>query len=251
MEKPFLSVVVPAYNEAERIPLTLLDMDKRLSEAGFSYEILVVNDGSKDNTAEIVEKMAQTIQHLTLINNQKNQGKGGVVRDGMLAAKGQYRIFTDADNSTSIDQFEGMLPFFEETAEGRKYDVVIGSRAVKGAHLEPPQPFYRRILGRVSNLIIQAVNLPGIWDSQCGFKCFTAEAAERVFTLSRVNGWGFDIEILALARSLGFRVKEMPVRWVNDAASHVKLSAYLKVFVENVKIRYWLIIGSYQVESNP
>jgi dolichyl-phosphate beta-glucosyltransferase len=246
MEVPFLSVIVPAYNEAERIPLTLLDMDKRLSEATFSYEILVINDGSKDKTAEIVEKMAKTIPHLVLINNEKNQGKGGVVRDGMLAAKGQYRIFTDADNSTSIEQFEKMLPFF---ADG--YEVVIGSRAVKGAHLEPAQPFYRRILGRVSNLIIQAVNLPGIWDTQCGFKAFTAEAAERIFPLTKINGWGFDIEALALARSLGYRIKEVPVHWVNDAASHVKLSAYLKVFVENVKIRVWLIIGSYKVESKP
>jgi dolichyl-phosphate beta-glucosyltransferase len=246
MEAPFLSVVVPAYNEAERIPLTLLDMDKHLSRANFSYEILVVNDGSKDKTAEIVEKMTKTIPHLVLINNEKNQGKGGVVRDGMLAAKGQYRIFTDADNSTSIDQFEKMLSFF-----GEGYEVVIGSRAIKGANLEPAQPFYRQILGRVSNLIIQAVNLPGIWDTQCGFKAFTAEAAERIFPLTKINGWGFDIEALSLARSLGYRVKEVPVRWVNDAASHVKLSAYLKVFVENVKIRFWLIIGRYKVESKP
>lgn len=246
MEAPFLSVIVPAYNEAERIPLTLLDMDKHLSEADFSYEIIVVNDGSKDKTAEIVEKMAQTIPHLTLINNEKNQGKGGVVRDGMLAAKGQYRIFTDADNSTSIDQFEHMLPFLKEG-----YEVVIGSRAVKGAKLEPPQPLYKQLLGRMSNLVIQAMNLPGIWDSQCGFKAFDAEAAERIFPLTKVNGWGFDIEVLALARSLGYRVKEIPVRWVNDTASHVRLSAYLKVFVENVKIRLWLIIGAYKVESKP
>lgn len=245
METPFLSIIVPAYNEAERVPLTLLDIDKRLSEADFSYEILVVNDGSTDNTAEIVSKMAKTIPHLVLIDNKKNQGKGGAVRDGMLAAKGQYRIFTDADNSTSIDQFEPMLPFFKDG-----YEVVIGSRAVKGARLTPPQPFHRRILGRVSNLIIQAVNVPGIWDTQCGFKAFTAEAARRIFPLSRINGWGFDIELLALARSLGFRVREMPVHWVNDTASHVKLSAYLKVFIENVKIRAWLIIGRYSVESN-
>lgn len=246
MSNPFLSIIVPAYNEAERIPLTLLDMDKRLSEANFSYEILVVNDGSTDKTAEVVAKMAETIPHLRLIDNPKNQGKGGVVRDGMLAAKGQYRIFTDADNSTSIDQFEPMLPFFKEGCE-----VVIGSRAVKGAKQEPAQPFYRQLLGRAANIIIQIVNMPGIWDTQCGFKAFTAEAAERIFPLTRINGWGFDIEALALAQSLGYRIKEMPVHWVNDAASHVKLSAYLKVFIENVKIRAWLILGSYRVESNP
>ena len=240
IREPFLSVVIPAYNEAERIPLTLLDIDKKLSTVSFPYEIIVVNDGSTDKTAEVVEKMAKTIPHLTLVDNAKNQGKGGVVRDGMRAAKGKYRIFTDADNSTSIDQFEPMLPFFKDG-----YDVVIGSRAVKGAHLEPPQPFYRRLLGRMSNLVIQLVNVPGIWDTQCGFKAFTAEAADAIFAKTRVNGWGFDIEVLALARSLGYRIKEMPVRWVNDAASHVKMSAYLKVFVENVRIRWWLITGVY------
>lgn len=244
MESTFLSVVVPAYNEAERIPLTLIDMDKRLSDATFAYEIIVVNDGSTDNTAEVVQKMSETIPRLILIDNAKNQGKGGVVRDGMLAAKGKYRIFTDADNSTSIDQFENMLPFFKEG-----YEVVIGSRAVKGAKLSPPQPFYRQLLGRMSNIIIQIVNVPGIWDTQCGFKCFTAEAAERIFKKTRVNGWGFDIEALALARAMGYRVKEMPVTWVNDAASHVKMSAYLKVFVENVKIRYWLMTGAYGLKS--
>jgi hypothetical protein len=137
-----------------------------------------------------------------------------------------------------------MLPFFEEG-----YEVVIGSRAVKGARLEPPQPFYRQLLGRMSNLIIQVVNVPGIWDTQCGFKAFTAEAAERIFPKARINGWGFDIEALALARALGYRIKEMPVVWVNDAASHVKMSAYLKVFLENVKIRYWLIVGAYHLNS--
>jgi dolichyl-phosphate beta-glucosyltransferase len=243
---PFLSIIIPAYNEAERIPLTLLDMDKRLAEAGFSYEILVVNDGSTDTTVDIVEKMTKAIPHLKLLNDKKNQGKGGVVRQGMLAAKGIYRIFSDADNSTSIDQFEKMLPFFKEG-----YEVVIGSRAARGAQLDPPQPFYKELLGRLSNLIIQLVNLPGIWDSQCGFKALTAEAAERIFSQTRINGWGFDIEVLALARSFGYRVKEVPVHWVNDLGSHVKLSAYLKVFIENVKIRWWLMLGSYKPAPKP
>ncbi|MFH1246277.1 MAG: dolichyl-phosphate beta-glucosyltransferase [Candidatus Liptonbacteria bacterium] len=240
MDKPLLSIIIPAYNEADRIPHTILDTDKRLSEKDWSYEILVLNDGSKDATADIVRKMAKTIKNLNLVDNIENQGKGGVVKQGMLLARGKYRLFTDADNSTTVDQFEKMLPYFEEG-----YDVVIGSRSIPGSTLEPAQPFYRRILGWGSNLIIQAVNVPGIWDTQCGFKAVTEEAAEAIFNKTKIAGWGFDIEMLALARALGYRIKEVPVHWVNDVSSHVKLSAYLKVFVENVKIRWWIMRGSY------
>lgn len=242
--KPFLSIIIPAYNEAERLPLTLVDMDKRLSGAKYSYEIIVVNDGSTDSTAEIIRKMSPAIKNLRLIDNRVNQGKGGVVKQGMLLAKGEYRLFTDADNSTTIDHFDKMLPYF--SPEGAEtYDVVIGSRAVRGSKLEPAQPFYRQLLGKLSNIIIQIVNVPGIWDTQCGFKCFTEKSAEEIFAVSKVNGWGFDIEALALARHFGYKIKEMPVHWVNDAKSHVKMSAYLKTFAENVKIRWWIISGAY------
>lgn len=244
MVKPYLSVIIPAYNEAERLPLTLIDIDRILSKAGYPYEILVVNDGSTDNMADIVRKMAETIKNLNLIDNKVNQGKGGVVRQGMLLAKGQYRLFTDADNSTSIDQFNNMVPYFSQG-----YDVVIGSRAVKGSKLEPAQPFYKQLLGKGSNIIIQIVNLPGIWDTQCGFKAFSEEAAEKIFSKTKINGWGFDIETLALARRLGYRIKEMPVRWVNNALSHVKLFAYLETFWENVKIRWWILTDAYGIRS--
>lgn len=244
MTKPYLSVIIPAYNEAERLPLTLIDIDRILSKAEYSYEILAVNDGSTDNTADVVRKMADTIKNLKLIDNNINQGKGGVVRQGMLLAKGQYRLFTDADNSTSIAQFDNMLPYFSQGC-----DVVIGSRAVRGSKLEPAQPFYKQLLGKLANLIIQAVNLPGIWDTQCGFKAFTEKAAEDIFSKAKVNGWGFDIEILALARRLGYRIKEIPVRWVNNALSHVKLSAYLKTFLENVKIRWWIWTDKYEIQN--
>lgn len=242
--KPYLSVIIPAYNEAERLPLTLIDIDRILSRANYSYEILVVNDGSTDNTADIVRKMADTIKNLKLIDNNINQGKGGVVRQGMLLAKGQYRLFTDADNSTSIDQFDKMIPYF-----GEGYDVVIGSRAVKGSRLEPAQPFYKQLLGKGSNIIIQIVNVPGIWDTQCGFKAFSEEAAEKIFSKTKINGWGFDIEALALARCFNYRIKEIPVRWVNSALSHVRMSAYLKTFWENVKIRWWIWTDKYEIRN--
>ncbi len=247
MARPYLSIIIPAYNEAQRIPKTLLDIDRRLEHAPYSYEIIVVNDGSRDNTAEVAEKMKKAVRNLKLIDNAENKGKGGAVRQGMLIAGGAVRLFTDADNATSIDQFDQMMPFFKEG-----YAVVIGSRAVKGAKLDPPEPLVRQLAGKVGNIIIQAVlGLWGVWDTQCGFKAFTAEAAQRVFEASRVAGWGFDAEALALARAMGYRMKEVPVRWVNDTRSHVKASAYLEVLGETIAIRWRLSRGAYGPLGGP
>lgn len=243
-QKPFLSVVIPAYNEAERIPGTLIDIDKRLSGKDFSYEILVVNDGSTDATADVVTRLATTVKNLKLVDNKINQGKGGVVKQGMLLAQGEYRLFMDADNATSIDQFERMLPKFKEGCS-----VVIGSRGIHGAKLDPPEPWFRQIPGKMGNLLIQALLLPGIKDTQCGFKAFTADAAEAVFPKLRVARWGFDVESLSLAKRLGFKIGEVPVHWINVAGSHIGLSAYLQVLEETFKIRWWLWTGAYGLRA--
>jgi dolichyl-phosphate beta-glucosyltransferase len=240
MSQPYLSIIVPAYNEAERIPQTLFAMDKQLATAPYSYEIFVVNDGSTDNTAGIVRNMTKLIRNLKLIDLRGNVGKGGAVRQGMLLSSGTIRLFTDADNSTSIDQFETMMPFFKDG-----YEVVIGSRAVRGAKLDPPEPFFRQVVGKGLNLLVQALLLPGIWDTQCGFKAFTEEAAVKVFTPSQIGGWGFDVEVLALAKKFGYRVKEMPVRWVDDRRSHVKFSAGLQFLRDVAMIRWKLWRGGY------
>jgi len=240
--KPFLSVIIPAYNEAKRLSLTLIDIDRHLSKAEYSYEIIVDNDGSTDATADVVKRFSHLIKNLRLIENKENYGKGFVVRQGMLQAKGNWRLFTDADNSTSIDQFEKMLPFFKEG-----YEVVIGSRAVKGAILDPPQPWYKRILGRFSNWLIQILLLPGIKDSQCGFKCFSEEAAEKIFSLAKIDRWGFDMEILALAKKLGYKIKEIPVIWKNDLRSAVKFGDYFSTFKDLLKITCWLKRNKYQL----
>ncbi len=242
--KPYLSIIIPAYNEAKRIPQTLIDIDYRLENASFSYEIIVVDDGSKDATVEIVKKLSETIKNLKLIANEENKGKGGVVKQGMLSANGTIRLFMDADNSTSIDQFFQMIDYFKQG-----YDVVFGSRDIKGAKLEPPQPFYRRVLGDIGNLIIQILLLPGIKDTQCGFKAFTEEAAQKIFSLTKINRWAFDVEALALAKHLGFKIKEVPIVWRNDSESKVKLSSYLQVFVEVVKIRMWLWKDEYKIKD--
>jgi dolichyl-phosphate beta-glucosyltransferase len=237
----YLSVIIPAYNEAERIPKTLLAMDAYLSRVNYPYEIVVVNDGSRDATADVVRNMTKVVKNLKLVDIKENHGKGSVVQHGMLAAKGDVRLFMDADNSTSVDQFENMIPFLKEG-----YGVVIGSRAVSGAKLTPPEPFYRQLIGKALNLVVQAMVLPGVWDTQCGFKAYTAEAAEKIFGVSKVSTWGFDVETLALARRFGYRIKEIPVRWVNDTRSHVKFSGGLQFLRDIARIRWWLWTGAYQ-----
>ncbi|OGG42921.1 hypothetical protein A3G50_01385 [Candidatus Jorgensenbacteria bacterium RIFCSPLOWO2_12_FULL_42_11] len=229
--KPFLSVIIPTYNEAKRLPLTLIDVDKHLSAVGYDYEIIVVDDGSKDATIDIAKRLSHLIKNLRIIENEKNHGKGWVVRQGMLEAKGQWRLFMDADNATSADQFQKMMPYLAD------YQIIIGSRDVKGAKLVPPQPFYKRFLGNAGNIIIQILLLPGLWDTQCGFKCFSEEAAEKIFRLMKTNRWAFDVEALVLGKKFGYKIKEIPVVWVNDIHSKVKFSSYFQFLWEILKIR--------------
>jgi dolichyl-phosphate beta-glucosyltransferase len=238
----YLSVIIPAYNEAERIPTTLLAVDAYLSKQTYPYEILVVNDGSRDATGEIVVKMAKFIKYLRLIDIKENHGKGSVVQAGILATKGDIRLFMDADNSTSIDHVEAMLPFFRDG-----YGVVIGSRSIKGARLEPPESPLRRAAGLFLNIFfVETLLLPGIRDTQCGFKAYTAEAAEEIFGVAKVRTWGFDVETLALAKKFGYTIKEVPVRWVNDVRSRVRFSGGLQFLRDIIKIRWWLWIGAYR-----
>lgn len=242
MPKPHLSVIIPAYNEESRISLTLIDIDKHLRKADYDYEIIAVNDGSKDNTADVIKRFLPLIKNLKFIDNPQNKGKGGVVKQGMLAARGEIRLFTDADNSTSIDHFDKMRQWFNQG-----YDVVICSRDARGSIIEPPRPWHKTVFGNLGNLFIQALLLPGIWDTQCGFKAFTEEAALKIFPLQKINRWGFDVEILALAKKSGCKIKEIPARWIDNPFSHVKLSAYLQVLWETIKIRWWLWTNAYKL----
>ncbi len=237
-----LSVVIPAYNEEKRLPKTLKEVDKYLSAQDYHYEIVVVNDGSKDKTAEVVRKEIVHIKNLRLINNKENKGKGYVVRQGLLEARGDYRLFTDADNSTPIDQIEKCWPEFE-----KGFDIVVGSRDVKGAVLDPPQPFLRRFLGDGFKIYRKLVaDLWEIEDTQCGFKCFKKEAAENVLPLGRIDRFAFDPEILLIAKKLGYKIKEVPVYWKNDPQSKVKASSVIKMALDLIKLRINLLKNVYQ-----
>jgi len=236
-----LSVIIPAYNEEKRLPKTLKEIDKYLKVQSYDYEIIVVNDGSKDKTGEVVNRLKPEIKNLKLIDNKINQGKGAVVKQGMLEAKGDFRIFTDADNSTSLDQIEKMWPYFNEG-----YDVVIGSRDAKGAVLDPPQNFFRRFVGdgfRIFRKII--VGLWNIQDTQCGFKAFTKKAAQTIFPKCKINRFAFDPEILIIAKQLGFKIKEIPVYWKNDPDSKVKFKSMIKMASDLFKIRWNMIKNKY------
>ena len=237
-------MIIPAYNEAKRLPLTLVDVDKKLPEMDFDYEIIVVDDGSTDETAEIAEKFKPLIKNLRIVNYGGNRGKGYAVKYGMLQAKGEVRLFMDADNSTTVDQFARMQLYFAEGAS-----VVIGSRSIRGAKLNPPQPLHKRIMGKLGNLFIQALAVPGIWDTQCGFKALSAAAAEDIFRRTRIERWAFDVEMLALARKLGYEIKEVPVIWINDTRSHVKLTSYFKVLLDTVKVGWRIRRGYYDRET--
>lgn len=237
----YLSIIIPAYNEENRLPATLREIDKYLSKQNYDYEIIVVNDGSKDKTADAVNSLIPEIKNLRLIDNKENHGKGYVVRQGMLEAKGRYRIFTDADNSTSIDQIEKMLSEFEKGQE-----IIIGSRDIKGAVISNPQPVWRIILGNIFNLIVQLVSgLWGIWDTQCGFKGFTKKATEDIFPKCKINRFAFDPEILVIAKKLGYSIKEIPVIWINNPESKVGFKNMIKMLLEVFQIKWNLIRRQY------
>ncbi len=239
--KIHLSVVVPAYNEQNRLPKTLREIEKYLKTQSYDWEIVVVNDGSKDNTSQVVKELLSEIENLRLVDNKENHGKGYVVKQGMLEAKGKYRVFTDADNSTSIDQVEKMWPEFE-----KGYDIIIGSRDIKGAVLSVPQTWLRRRIGDIFNLLVQITcGLWGIWDTQCGFKGFTEKATEDIFPKCRIDRFAFDPEILVIAKKMGYKIKEIPVTWINDPESKVKLKSMIKMAVDLLKIRKNLIIKKY------
>lgn len=238
--RPFLSVIIPAYNEERRIGKTLEAVAGYLLTKPWQSEVIVVSDGSTDKTVEVAQSFGVLHPFLRVIHNRDNHGKGYVVRQGMLEAKGELRLFTDADNATPIEELEKLLPHIKTSAAESQYDVVIGSIGLRESRVERAESIARVIAGKVGNLIIQTFAVPGIHDTQRGFKLFTAAAAEKIFPKARIDRWGFDVEALALARKFKFVVKEVAIRWIHDPESKVKASAYMQVLLEVFKIRWWL-----------
>ena len=237
-----LSIIVPAYNEEQRLPPTLERLHAFLSQQPMRYEIIVVDDGSKDETCRVVEEHAQRIPHLRLVRQLPNKGKGAAVRLGMLSARGQIRVMCDADCSMPPEQ----LPRLLAPIVACKAQIAIGSRYAEGAKTDVKQPFYRVIWSRLCNKVIQRSLVPGIRDTQCGFKAFTAEAARDLFKRATINGWAFDLEILALATRRGYDIAEIGVEWKDDNRSRINpLKDMWKVIREALIIRRNLKSGVY------
>jgi len=235
-----LSVIIPAYNEAKRLPTTLRAVVGYLKRQPYTWEVAVVDDGSKDATAQVVKEAGEAEPRVQLLQYGGNRGKGYAVRYGMQHVAGKHRLFMDADNSTTLDHTEKFWPYFK-----RGYDIVIGSRDVAGADIAVHQPWWKEKLGDLGNLWVRFWAVRKIYDTQAGFKMFRDYAATAVFPYLTLDRWGFDVEALAVAQRRGFRIYEHPIRWVNDPDSKVNTKAYFDVLIEVVRVRLNIWRGVY------
>lgn len=236
-----LTIVIPAYNEQLRLPATLDIIARYAAASGRCAEILVVDDGSTDGTAGVVERSEGAIPGLRLIRNPGNRGKGYAVRHGMLAAQGEWILFTDADLSTPIEELEKLF----DAARAENAAVVIGSRALRRELIEIRQPLGRELSGRMFNLLMRGLTGLNIHDTQCGFKLYRRDAAEAIFRRQILDGFSFDVEDLVIANRHGFKVAEVPVRWRNAEGTRVRLVNGLQAFGDLWTIRKHLWAGRY------
>ena len=239
--RPRYSIIIPAYNESARVGATLERVLAYATEQGWDAEVIAVDDGSRDNTAEVIRGYAQHDSRLRLLQNPGNRGKGYSIRNGMLQGRGEILLFSDADLSSPIEEADKL---FAEIAQGA--DIAIGSRWLR-SHLQTQrQPIYRQLFGRVFNLMLRITLGLNFRDTQCGFKAFTCRAAQLIFPLQRIERWGFDPELLYLARKFGLKVAEVPVAWAHCEGTRINpLRDAPQMFGEMLKIRWNALSGKY------
>jgi dolichyl-phosphate beta-glucosyltransferase len=229
-----LSIVIPAYNEEQRLPRTIEQIERYLDGRRLDYELIIVDDGSSDGTRQVMDAAAQRNGKIRLEALPANRGKGRALATGVGVAKGDEVLVTDADLSTPIEELEKL-----EAALKAGAGVAIGSRAVKGSQIEIPQPIYRVLMGKVFNLIVQVVLLPGVWDTQCGFKLFRADVAHPVFAALTTDGFGYDPEVLYLAKRSGVTIAEVPVVWRHSAPTKVlPIRSSIDMFKHVVRVKF-------------
>jgi len=237
-----LSIIIPARNESKRIGTTLTSIAEYLPRQNYNSEVIVVDNASTDDTSDAALAFSGRIKNLSIVHEPRG-GKGYAVSAGMLAAKGDLKIFMDADNATDINQLDKLLPYIE-----KGYDVVIGSIAAPGAIISKTErePAWRVALGKMGNLIIRTLAVPGIYDTQRGFKLFTAKAADEIFPRLRIFKWTFDVEVLAIARARGYQVKEVPIEWRHDPDSRLNAWAYPQALRDAVVVAWRRLAGRYR-----
>jgi dolichyl-phosphate beta-glucosyltransferase len=238
---PQYSIVIPAYNESARIGRALAEVLRTLDEQHWDAEVLVVNDGSTDNTAAIVESFVARDQRVRLLQNGTNRGKGYSVRNGLLHSGGNIVMFTDADLSSPMPEAERLFAAIRDGA-----DVAIGSRWLQTSRQTIHQPLYRQFFGRCFNVVTRMIMRLPFADTQCGFKAFRRNAAQTIFQLQRIERWGFDPEILFIALKRGYNIREVPVTWGHDERSRMSyLRDGLKMLEELIYVRWNSLIGVY------
>lgn len=233
-EVPDLSVVVPAYNEERRLPAAMAEVMPYLEARRQSFEVVLVDDGSTDGTLLQMRAAEALSPAVRIVALPANRGKGRALAEGVCASRGRCVLVSDTDFSTPISELDKLAGPLLAGA-----DVVIGSRAKRGAQVERSQPFYRVLMGKTFNLIVQALILPGIWDTQCGFKLFRGDAARSLFAELTIDGFGYDVDVLYRARRRGLRITEVPVRWINSRESKVSpLSSSFEMLRDVVRLRF-------------
>ena len=244
--KPYLSVIIPAYNEGGRkgkeLRKNLGDIAKYLGEKEISYEVVAVSDGSKDNTVDVFNEYKGTIKNLVVVDRKQNRGKWYSVREGYMKAKGEYRLLTDADGATDIENLKDFWPLMEKGE-----DIIIGSRDLKAAKILKHQPKWKEMLGDMGNLLIQfLMGLRGIDDTQCGFKVFSEKAVKDIVPQMKVDRWGGDFEMLMLAKKKRYKINEIPVVWVDAGQSLVGVKGYIRTLTELFQVKWRMITGQYK-----
>jgi len=247
--KPYLTVVIPAYNEEPNfVKGTLEEVPEYLEKQNYAYEVLIVNDGSTDKTAQLADEFAKKHKNIRVIKNP-HEGKAETVKKGVEEATGELLLFTDFDQATPLSEIEKLLPYFPQ------YDIVIGSRQLPGAKREK-EPLHRHIMGLGFNLVVQAIAVRGIWDTQAGFKCFKTDVAKKLFSELKIYGkakkvrgalvTAFDVELLFIAKKRGYKIKEVPIVWHHVQTSRVSpLKDSARMFRDVVKVRLNDLRGTY------
>ena len=229
-----ISIVIAAYNEEHRIGKSLLKVKDYLTQQGFDYEIIVVDDGSTDHTKQIVTNHQTKIENLNLISYPNNKGKGYALRQGVLASKGEVVLLSDADLSTPIEELGKLLPLITS----RECEIAIGSRALRASRIIKKQPWWRQGMGKIFNRFVKLLVIDGFNDTQCGFKLFSGEIARNLFKDARVNRFAYDVEILVLASKRGYKISETPVVWINSPESKVHpVFDAMQMLMDLIKIR--------------